>query len=130
MRAPQAEGGQVTDKVVVMVTTANLNEARKIARALVESRLAACVNLLGPLESVYEWQGRIERSRERLLLIKTSRKLFHEVEAAIRKLHSYSTPEMICLPIVYGSRDYLDWLSDSLKAAPHLLEGGTKIESE
>ena len=119
----------MTDKVVVMVTAGSLKEARKIALELVESRLAACVNVTGPVESVYEWQGKMERSRERLLLIKTSRKLFHEVETAIRKLHSYSTPEMICLPIVDGSRDYLDWLANSIKAAPQLVETGSTDES-
>lgn len=108
----------MTDKVVVLVTAVNLKEARKIAHELVNGRLAACVNVTGPLESVYEWQGKIERSRERLLLIKTSRQLFPELQAAIRKVHSYATPEMICLPIIDGSRDYLEWLSDSIKAPP------------
>jgi periplasmic divalent cation tolerance protein len=108
----------VTDKLVVLVTTSTLKEARKIALALVKSGLAACVNVTGPLESVYRWQGSIERSRERLLLIKTSRDLFPEVEATIRKLHSYVTPEMICLPIIDGSRDYLDWLARSIKHEP------------
>lgn len=117
------QGGIVTDKVVVLVTAANLKEARKIATDLVKSRLAACVNLVGPLESVYEWQGKIERSRERLLMVKTSRQLFPEVQAAIRKLHSYATPEMICLPIIDGSRDYLDWLADSIKM-PRLADAG------
>jgi len=119
----------VTDKIVIMVTAGSLKEARKIALELVERRLAACVNLMGPLESVYEWQGKIERSRERLLLIKTSRELFHEVETAICKLHSYSTPEIICLPIVDGSRDYLDWVANSIKASPQLVEAESTGDS-
>jgi periplasmic divalent cation tolerance protein len=112
----------VTDKVVVLVTTGTLKEARRIALALVKSELAACVNVSGPVESTYWWQGKVERSRERLLLVKTSRELFPQVEAAIRKLHSYQTPEIICIPIVNGSQDYLDWLSQSIKAMAPLSE--------
>jgi len=106
----------MTDKVVVLVTVSSLKEARKIARGLVEAQLAACVNIAGPVESIYRWQGKIENGRERLLVIKTAREMFAEVEAAIRKLHSYTNPEIICLPIIDGSRDYLDWLAQSLKA--------------
>jgi periplasmic divalent cation tolerance protein len=105
----------MTDKVVVLVTAANLKEARKIARGLVEARLAACVNVT-PVESIYRWQGKIENGRERLLVIKTAREIFAEVEAAIRKLHGYANPEIICLPIIDGSREYLDWLAESVKA--------------
>jgi periplasmic divalent cation tolerance protein len=106
----------MTDKVVVLVTAPSLDEARKIARGLVEARLAACVNVVPPVESIYRWQGKIENSRERLLVVKTAREIFAEVEAAIRKLHSYTNPEIICLPIIDGSRDYLDWLAESMKA--------------
>lgn len=107
----------MTDKIVVLTTAGSLKEARKIARTLVEAKLAACVNLLGPVESIYAWQGKIEESRERMLVIKTSREVFPKVEAGIRKLHSYTTPEIICLPIVDGSRDYLAWLDQSIKPA-------------
>jgi periplasmic divalent cation tolerance protein len=105
----------MTDKVVVLVTAASLKEARKIARGLVQARLAACVNVVPPVESIYRWQGKIENSRERLLVIKTAREIFTEVEAAIRKLHTYTNPEIICLPIVDGSREYLEWLAQSVK---------------
>ncbi len=105
----------MTDKVVVLVTAPSLKEARKIARGLVEAHLAACVNVTPPVESIYRWQGKIENSRERLLVIKTAREIFTEVEAAIRKLHSFTNPEIICLPIVDGSREYLDWLTESVK---------------
>ncbi|HEY6291570.1 MAG TPA: divalent-cation tolerance protein CutA [Terriglobia bacterium] len=108
----------MTDKVVVLVTTGSLKEARKVARGLVEARLAACVNVLPPVESVYHWQGKIQNGSERLLVIKTSREVFPEVLSNIRKLHSYATPEIICLPIIDGSRDYLDWIAQSLKPAP------------
>jgi periplasmic divalent cation tolerance protein len=105
----------MTDKIVVLVTAPNLKEARKIARGLVEARLAACVNVTAPVESIYRWQGKIENGRERLLMIKTAREIFAEVEAAICKLHSYSNPEIISLPIIDGSRAYLDWLAESVK---------------
>ncbi|HEV2424627.1 MAG TPA: divalent-cation tolerance protein CutA [Terriglobia bacterium] len=118
----------MTDKVVVLVTTANLKEARKIATELVKNRLAACVNVTAPVESVYEWKGKVERGRERLLMIKSSRELFPELQDAIRQLHSYATPEMVCLPIIDGSRDYLDWLADSIKP-PRLVEAGDGDES-
>jgi periplasmic divalent cation tolerance protein len=112
----------MTDKVVVLVTVGSLREARRIAKTLVEARLAACVNLSPPVQSVYRWQGEIESAREILLVIKTSREIFPELQAEIRKLHSYATPEIICLPIIDGSRDYLDWLAQSVKAAPRMNE--------
>jgi periplasmic divalent cation tolerance protein len=105
----------MTDKVVVLVTVASLKEARKIARNLVQARLAACVNVTQPVESIYRWRGKVESGRERLLVIKTAREIFAEVEAAIRKLHSYTNPEIICLPIIDGSREYLDWVAESVK---------------
>lgn len=107
----------MTDKVVVLVTVGSPREARKIAKALVGARLAACVNLSPPVQSIYRWQGKIESAREILLVIKTSREIFPELQAEIRKLHSYATPEIICLPIIDGSREYLEWLAQSVKAA-------------
>ena len=104
----------MTDKVVVLVSVGSLKEARKIARTVVEARLAACVNLLPAVESVYAWQGKIEKAKEQLLLIKTSRETFPRLAGEIRRLHSYSTPEIICLPIIDGSADYLAWIEQSL----------------
>ena len=89
----------MTDKVVVLVTVSSLKEARKIARGLVEAQLAACVNIAGPVESIYRWQGKIENGRERLLVIKTAREMFAEVEAAIRKLHSSPIPKSSAFPL-------------------------------
>lgn len=103
-------------KIVVLVTCGSRPEARKIARALLERQLAACVNLLpGRVESVYRWKGKVERAREVLLLIKTSRRVFAALEKEIRRLHSYEVPEIIALPISAGSPAYLKWISQSTR---------------
>jgi len=105
----------VTDNVVIMVTAASRRECRKIARHLVEAKLAACVNITQPVESVYRWKGKLADDKEFLMLIKSTRGLFPQIKTAISKIHSYHTPEIICLPIIDGSRNYLQWLSDSVK---------------
>jgi periplasmic divalent cation tolerance protein len=106
----------MTDKILVLVTCGSRKEARKIARALVEQRLAACVSEIGvPVASTYRWKGRVESAKEFLLLIKTSKKLFAEVRDAVLKLHSYEVPEIFALPIAAGSRAYLDWITASGK---------------
>jgi len=105
----------VTDKVVVMVTAASRRECRKIARHLVEAKLAACVNITAPVESLYHWEGKIADEKEFVLLIKSTRGLFPEIKAEISRIHSYHTPEIICLPIIDGSRNYLQWVGDSVK---------------
>jgi periplasmic divalent cation tolerance protein len=107
----------VTDKVVIFVTAGSQAEGKKIARQLVENKLAACVNISQPIESVYRWEGKIAEEGEFLLIIKSTRELFPEIEAEILKVHSYHTPEIICLPVIEGSRDYLQWVSDSVKPA-------------
>ena len=107
----------MTDKVVILVTAASQEECRKIARHLVESKLAACVNITQPVESIYRWEGEIADEHEYQLIIKSTRELFPEIQAAISAVHSYHTPEIICLPIIEGSRNYLQWLGDSVKAA-------------
>lgn len=101
--------------VQATTTTDSRAAARRIARALVDRRLAACVQIVGPIESTYRWQGRIETSREWLCLIKTTRARLREVVAAVEMLHSYDTPEIIALPIDGGSRRYLDWLAASVR---------------
>ena len=105
----------MTDKVVVLVTAPNKKECRKIAKHLVESKLAACVNISRPIESVYRWEGKITTDEEYQLFIKSTRELFPEIKAAISKLHSYHTPEIICMPIIEGSRNYLQWVGDSVR---------------
>ena len=105
----------MTDKRIVLTTTGSEDEARKIAHALVDRQLAACVNIVLQIESVYRWQGKVESAREWLLLIKTSAEKFSAVRDAIRELHSYDLPECIALAIEDGSPGYLQWIADSVK---------------
>jgi periplasmic divalent cation tolerance protein len=98
----------------VQTTTDSEEEAARIAAALVERRLAACVQTIGPITSRYRWQGEVERAREWLCLAKTEAGSYAELEAAIRELHSYDEPEIVATPIVAGSSGYLDWLSHSV----------------
>lgn len=106
----------MTDKVVILVTVPNRRVGRKIARHLVSERLAACVNLTGTIQSVYRWKGEVVEDKEFLLVIKSARPLFAEMRAAVGRLHPYETPEIICLPIIEGSEDYLQWISASVKS--------------
>lgn len=108
----------MTDKYVVLVTCSSATEARRIARAVVEARLAACVNILpGAVESIYRWKGKVESARERIILIKTSRRRLAKLRAEIERLHSYDVPEFIALPIAQGSPKYLAWLGESVGKA-------------
>jgi periplasmic divalent cation tolerance protein len=100
---------------IVLVTCGSAAEARKIAEVVVNKCLAACVNILpAPVESVYRWKGKLEESRERLLIIKTSKARLQVLEREVRRLHSYETPEFIALPITGGSSKYLSWIAQSL----------------
>jgi periplasmic divalent cation tolerance protein len=105
----------MTDKRIVLCTAGSEEEARKIARHVVEQRLAACVNIVPHLESIYRWQGKVESARECLLLIKTTKKRFPAVRDAIRELHSYELPECISISIDEGSAAYLEWIDQSVK---------------
>lgn len=105
----------MTDKIVALSTCENMDEAAKIARSLVEKRLAACVNIVPGVQSVYHWKGAVEQASEVLIVIKTSRPLLSAVHAEIERLHSYELPEMIALQIVDGSERYLEWLAAGLK---------------
>jgi periplasmic divalent cation tolerance protein len=100
-----------TGAIVVFMTAANGEEATRLADMLVGAHLAACVQILPEMESVYRWQGKIERQSEILLLAKTTRAKFAELEREVRALHSYDAPEIIAVPVVDGSAPYLDWLS-------------------
>jgi periplasmic divalent cation tolerance protein len=105
----------MTDKRIVLSTAGSEEEARKLARHLVEHQLAACVNIVPQIESIYRWQGKVESSQEWLLLIKTTAERCSAVRDAIRELHSYELPECVVLTIEDGSPDYLKWLADSVK---------------
>ena len=101
---------------VVLVTCGSAAEARKIAQAVVKKRLAACVNILtAPVESVYRWKGRVEKARERLLIIKSRSTRLKALEREVLRLHSYETPEFIAIRISAGSSKYLSWIEQSLK---------------
>ena len=106
----------MTDKIVVLTNCGSAEEAARIARALVEKKLAACVNVMPPGRSIYRWKGGIEDQQESLLVIKTSRALFNDLRVEIEKLHSYEVPEVIAVPIVDGSDGYLEWLDRELAA--------------
>ena len=105
----------MTDKRIVLTTTGSREEAGRIAQALVERRLAACVNLVGPITSLYRWQDKVEKAEEFLLLIKTDADSFPDVRDAIQELHSYDLPECVALAIEAGSAEYLDWIGDSVE---------------
>lgn len=100
--------------VQVLTTVASEAEAERIASALVELRLAACVQTVGPITSRYRWQGKIEQAEEWQCLAKTEASRYQEVEDAIRELHSYEEPEILAIPVLAGSQGYLSWISESL----------------
>lgn len=106
----------MTDKIVVFSTASSAEEAEKIARALVNERLAACVNVIPSVRSFYRWQGKIEDSAEFLLVIKSSRELFDALRVSLEKLHSYEVPEVVAMPVVDGARNYLSWMDGELGA--------------
>jgi periplasmic divalent cation tolerance protein len=97
--------------LIVITNAPDRAVAQKIAHALVEQKLAACVNILAECTSVYRWQGKIETAGEVPLLIKTRADIYAEVEAAIKSLHPYELPEIVAVPVGHGSSDYLDWLN-------------------
>jgi periplasmic divalent cation tolerance protein len=99
---------------IALTTVASLDEGRRLARLLVERGVAACVNLIPNLTSVYRWQGAVEESAEVLLLMKTTAERLPALESAVRELHSYELPEFIALPAESGSRPYLEWISRSV----------------
>jgi len=105
---------QPTDPIVVFITAASAEEAIRIAEVLVDSKLAACVQVLPEMHSIYLWKGEVERAREVLIIAKTTMAKFDGLQSQVRAIHSYETPEIIALPIVAGSEDYLKWLTSSL----------------
>jgi periplasmic divalent cation tolerance protein len=105
----------MTDKRIVLTTCGSQEEATKIAQHLVEQRLAACVNVIPEIKSVYRWQEKVESAQESLLVVKTTAEKFAQVRDAIRGLHSYELPECIAISIEDGSAEYLGWIKDSTK---------------
>jgi periplasmic divalent cation tolerance protein len=103
-----------TGKIVVLCACAGEEEARRISEALIDLRLAACVTILPRVQSVYRWQGAIERSEEFLLIIKSSQEIFERLRAEIGRLHSYEVPEVLALPVVDGAESYLQWMTQQL----------------
>jgi periplasmic divalent cation tolerance protein len=105
----------MTDKIVILSTCATEEEAERLARVLLDARLAACINVIPRMRSFYRWKGAIESGEECLLLIKSSRPLFGALKAALEKAHSYEVPEAIALPVVEGSENYLAWMEANLR---------------
>lgn len=104
----------MTDKILVLTTAGSEKNAENIAETLVKMRLAACVNILPKVTSVYRWQEKVERAEEWMLMIKTSRKNFAAVRDAIKELHTYELPECVSVAVDDGSAEYLRWVEDSL----------------
>lgn len=101
------------NEIIVFITAPEEDTAAKIARALVESRLAGCVNIIRNMRSLYSWQGKIEDESEVLMIAKSQKHLFRSLMKKVRELHSYSVPEIIAMPVVEGSEDYLMWLREA-----------------
>jgi periplasmic divalent cation tolerance protein len=105
----------MTDKRLVLTTAGSRDEARRIAEALVDGKLAACVNIVPGVVSIYRWKGKREEAEEWLLLIKTTAAAFERVRDAIKRMNSYELPEALCLAIEDGSAEYLQWLQESVE---------------
>jgi periplasmic divalent cation tolerance protein len=101
--------------IIVITTTPSKIEAEKIAKTLLEERLIACANIIGPVQSLFWWQGKIDEAQEHLILMKTIKDLFSKLSGKVKALHSYQVPEIIAMPIVEGFKPYLEWLESSLK---------------
>ena len=107
----------MTDKIVVLSACGTAEEAEKIARRLVEKRLAACVNVVAGARSIYRWRGEIEEASEWMVIIKSRRDLFDELRSEVEKIHSYEVPEVIALGIIEGSEGYLNWMEGQIGSA-------------
>lgn len=108
-------GAMKSDIIQICTTTAQREEAQALAQALLRERLAACVQILGPIQSLYHWQGKLEQAEEWLLLAKTKASLFPQAQEMIRRSHSYDVPEIIAIPILYADEAYYKWLQTELQ---------------
>jgi periplasmic divalent cation tolerance protein len=104
-----------TDRIIVLITAGSEKEARKIAELLVKEKKAACVNIVPGVDSLFRWKGKIDSARESLLLVKTRASLFPEIIRLVKETHSYEVPEIIALPIIGGSEEYLKWLDSACR---------------
>jgi periplasmic divalent cation tolerance protein len=100
--------------IIVLVTTASKHEAEEIVQHLLGDKLIACANIIGPVTSFFHWSGKVERAEEYLALMKTRKDLFQRLSEVVKTMHSYEVPEIIAVPVVEGSKDYLDWLESCL----------------
>jgi periplasmic divalent cation tolerance protein len=105
----------MTDYIVVLITTPNINEARKIAKTLVQEKLAACCNIIEKVNSIYFWKGNIEDDTESLVIVKSKKDVFDTLSKRVRELHRYTVPEIIALPIIAGSESYLEWMDETIE---------------
>jgi periplasmic divalent cation tolerance protein len=102
-------------RIVVLITAANKRQSRAIAAALVERKLAACVNVIDRVSSLFWWKGKVDKALEVLMVAKSTRAKLPRIVALVKSMHSYAVPEIIALPIVGGNRDYLDWIDESIR---------------
>lgn len=101
--------------ITIFITASNKKEASSIAKMLLNYKLASCVNIIDKIDSVFWWQGKIERAKEALLIIKSKREKLHKIIRGVKSMHSYQLPEIIALPIIGGNKGYLKWISDSVR---------------
>ena len=105
---------EIMEYIVVFITVPNLEVGEKIGNILVEEKLAACVNITSQIKSLYFWRGNIEHDEEYLLIVKTRKEKFESLEKRVKEIHPYEVPEIIALPVILGSKDYLDWIDETL----------------
>ncbi len=105
----------MTEHIQIFTTTGKKEDAKKIARDVLEKRLAACVQIIGPITSMYRWKGKIEEEHEWLCLMKSRNDLYDRLEETIKGIHPYEEPEILAIPVVAGSQGYLDWLNEAVK---------------
>ena len=101
--------------IIVMVTTASKEEAETIVQRLLEAKLIACANIIGPVQSRFRWSGKIDKAEEYLILMKSRKDLFEKLSETVKALHSYEVPEILAVPVVDGSKAYMDWLDNCLR---------------
>ncbi len=108
----------MTDKIIVLVTGPNPRACKRMARALLEKKLIACASIVPQILSLYHWKGKLVDERECMMILKSSRDIFDALRAEIEKLHEYSIPEIIALPVIDGAPNYLNWVGESLQSPP------------